>query len=386
MKIVMIALVIVVAIGSLLLTLNGALTKQTQEPSELSTQEDGTPPLFESHYVNVSVHGENGNPLKNTWVVMLENNIAEAYGYTDSNGTISFTMMTGEYTVQFEKYHYIVASLSLNLDKDTNITQELQVEETVVFGIPSWAITIIIGSILLGLTLWNARGLRIGGWGTPENWFGKSREGSWTFLDKSTKTILYGITGILLVILIAFIAPNFPTFNSTTYPYILIGIAVLAGLLIEGKSNKSWIAAIGFGRTDKLFGNILIGLSFALLFTGVTGFYTQLSIFNVTIGSFISVFMIVIVASFFEEGLWSGILAPTIAEKTGIVSSIVFTSIIFMGAHGLMYGWAVIPLASAFFFRFFATIIVLHQKSWIGIFFAHVIINIMSLFSLMMLS
>jgi hypothetical protein len=47
-----------------------------------------------------------------------------------------------------------------------------------------------------------------------------------------------------------------------------------------------------------------------------------------------------------------------------------------------MYGWAVIPLIRAFFFRFFATIIVLHNKSWIGIFFAHVVINILSLFSI----
>lgn len=385
-KIAMIFLIIIVLIASLLLTLNGALTQQTQTSPNIGTQGEEAPLLFQHHFVNITVYDERIKPLKNVWVVLFENNVAELYGYTDENGSITFQAFTDDYVIQFEKYHYIAASQSVTVGEDTNVTQTLQMEEAQIFGIPSWAITLIIGLILLGLTFWNSKSLKIEGWGVPENWFGKSRDGSWTFLDKSTKTILYGITGVLLVILVAFVVPNFPTFHDMSFYYIIIGIIVLAGLLIEGKSNKSWIAAIGFGKTEKLLGNILIGLAFAFVFIGITGFYSQLSAFAIPIGSLVSIFMIVIVASFFEEGFWSGLLAPTIAEKTGIVSSIFFTSVFFMGAHGLTYGWAVIPLVSAFFFRFFATIIVLHQKSWMGIFFAHVVINVISLFSIMIFS
>lgn len=384
----MVILVIVLALASALLTLQGGLNQQAQMPSGLGAQSEGGQQQSDYHQVNITMFNEQDQPLKNVWVVLFKNNVAELYGFTGEQGNISFRVTTGYYLIQFEKYHYNATPLFITINKDTDISQTMHFEEITFGAIPSWIVMSLIGIVFLGLIYWNRESLGIGRWGKPGNWFGSSRKGSWTFLDKSTKIVLYGITAALLVVLIIFIVPNFPTFNNMSFYYILIGIAVLAGLLIEGKSNKYWIAAIGFGKSKELLGSILIGISFALLFIGITGFTSQLAISSsvVLMGSWISIFMFVIVAAFFEEGFFSGIIAPTLAEKTGIISSIVVTSIIFMLAHGLNYGWALIPLISALIFRVFATIIVLYRKSWIGIFVAHIIINAISLLSIAIFS
>jgi len=120
---------------------------------------------------------------------------------------------------------------------------------------------------------------------------------------------------------------------------------------------------------DALMGNVLIGASFALIFIGITGFASQLNILDIsTINSIATLFVLVIVASFFEEAFYSGVLAPTLAEKTGIASSILITGLLFTLGHGFAYGWALIPLIIAFAFREVATTIVLYRKSWINVF------------------
>jgi len=375
---------------SAIFTLSGGFTQKTSLPTELGTQsEDGTPSQFKEYILNVSVIDNKQNGLKNAWVVVFDNNnVARLFGYTNESGTISFELFPGDYQVKFEKYHYISQSADIKVvDKDVNITQEMKFEEVVLFGsIPSWALMVIIGLIAFGLIYWNRNSLRLNRFGRPDNWFGSAKAGSWTFLDKSTKTVLYAISAILLVILIIVIIPNFPTFKDMAIYYVLLGIIAVGGLLLEGSNKKSWIASIGFGKSDEIVGNVTLGIAFALVFIGLTGFISQLSIFDAQMGSIISILMFVMVASFFEEGFFSGILAPTIAEKSGMVASIFITSILFSLAHGFAYGWAIPSLFIAFLFRIFATIFVLQTKSWLGIFIAHAFINALSLFSFMMFS
>lgn len=384
-SVIVVVLISVVAVMGAFLTLSGVFTEKTDMPLGLGVQEVGKPVMFENYLVNVTVVDGQERPMKNVWVVVMHDTVAEVYGYTDEQGTISFNVSAGYYTILFEKYQYTAEPMLLMVDTDKAVVQTMQFEEMMVFGmVPSWALMLLVGLILLGLTFWNRASLGIRGWGRPENWFGSSPDGSWTFLEKSTKNVLYGMTGLLLVFLLVFILPNFPTFRDMAIYYVAIGFIILVLFLIEGKDRKSWVAAIGFGRVDELAGNILIGLSFALMFLGITGFYSQFSILGIGTGTLISILMVVLVASFFEEAFFSGIVAPTIAEKTGILSSIVVTSVFFMVAHGLAYGWVVVPLMNAFFFRTFATVIVLHRKSWISIFIAHVVINVLSVFSVML--
>lgn len=389
-RILLFLLVLIAMAVSIILGFSGILSQQNRSlPSGFESQADGTPSGFQYHYVNISVVDENENPLKNTWVVLFKGTAAELFGYTDENGKISFQVFPGEYSIQFEKYHYIAASTTITVEDDVEVSQTITFEEETFFGaFPSWTVSLIIGFVVLGLALFNKDSLKIGRLKKPGNWFGSSSNGSWTFIDKQTKIIVYGVSAILLIILIVVVIPNFQTFKDMGIYYVLIGFIALVLLLLEGTNKKYWIAAIGFGRYDEAIGNTALGISFAFIFMGATGFLSQLttSPYAVPISSFISLFMIVIVATFFEEAFFSGIVAPTLAEKTGIVSSILLTSMFFMVAHGVSYGWMVLPLLNAFLFRILATTVVLYQKSWMGVFFAHLVINALSLFSIMIYS
>jgi len=226
--------------------------------------------------------------------------------------------------------------------------------------------------------------LNIGSWKKPFNLFSRAREGSWTFLDKSTKTILYGIAGIFLAILLIIIIPNFPTLQSMALYYIALGVISLVALFLEGMNKKYWIAAIGFGKSKNVSGDIVIGVSFALLFVSLTGLFSTLQLFSAPFGSLLYMLLIVVIVSFFEENFFGGILLPTLTEKAGIVPGVLFTSALFMFGHGLAYGWALVPLVFALVFRVVASIIILYRKSWLGTFIAHAIVNVLSVIAIMM--
>ena len=380
--IVMIAFILIVSSLGLYFFMLGGVGQQTAYPSGLYTESEGEPPMFQNHFLNVTTLDKNDIPLNNVFVIVFENNIARLNGYTDTEGKIAFEMPTGEYLVQFEKYKYGIESEYLVFGGDTDLSKSMEIEEQLVLGIPSWLIMVIIGVGIFGLIYFNRKDLQIGKWKKPMNWTGYARPGSWTFIDKSTKAALYGISLALLVILIAIIVPNVPSLENMAYYYVVLGGVALIALWVEGVNKKYPIAALGFGKKDALMGNVLIGASFALIFIGITGFASQLNILDIsTINSIATLFVLVIVASFFEEAFYSGVLAPTLAEKTGIASSILITGLLFTLGHGFAYGWALIPLIIAFAFREVATTIVLYRKSWINVFVAHAIINMLSVFT-----
>lgn len=385
--IVMVAFILIVSSFGLFFFMSGGIGQQTRYPSELYTASDGEPPIFQNYLLNVTVMDKNENPLNNVFVIIFENNIAHLNGYTDEEGEIVFEMPIGDYLIQFEKYKYKIESEYLVFDESINLSKHMGIEEQFVLGIPSWLIMVFIGIGVLALAYFNRDDFQIGAWKKPKNWFEHSKPGSWTFIDKSTKAALYGLSLALLIVLIAIVAPNIPSLENMAYYYIVLGGVALVALLMEGVNRKYPIAAIGFGKKDALMGNIIIGASFALIFIGITGFASQLNILDMsTVNSIATIFVLVFVASFFEEAFYSGVLAPTLAEKTGIVPCILLTGIIFMLGHGLAYGWAFIPLIIAFAFREVATTIVLYRKSWIGVFVAHAIINMLSVFTFVVLA
>ena len=380
--IVMIAFILIVSSLGLFFFMSGSIGQQTRYSSELYTASNGEPQIFQNHFLNVTVLDANENPLNNVFVIIFEDNIARLNGYTDKEGKIVFEMPIGDYLIQFEKYKYKIESEYLVFDESTNLSKHMEIEEQFVLGIPSWLIMVFIGIGIFALAYFNRADFQIGAWKKPKNWFVHSKPGSWTFIDKSTKAALYGLSIALLVILIAIVAPNIPSLENMAYYYIMLGGISLVAILLEGENRKYPIAAIGFGKKDVLMGNIVIGASFALIFIGITGFVSQLNILDLsTVNSIATIFVLVFVASFFEEAFYSGVLAPTLAEKTGIIPCILLTGIIFMLGHGLAYGWAFIPLVIAFAFREVATTIVLYRKSWIGVFVAHAIINMLSVFT-----
>jgi len=386
---VMIVLVVAIMLYGTFAVILGVFDQQIQTSEGLYTSDIGTIPQTaeKNYYYNVTIIDESVYALKNVHVAIFKNGVIEADAFTDSEGKVSFYLTEGQYYAQFEKFHYAQISKPIDLTKDTDVTQIMTVEEAMLFGMfPSWAIMLLIGLAILLLMYLDRKKLHFSSWTKPDNWFGNVREGTWTFIDKSTKKALYGITFVLLIVLIVWVVPNAPMYENMAYYYIMLGGVSIICLLLEGMNHKFWIAAIGFGKKNEIVGNVLIGLAFSFLFVGIIGFTSQLDLISVASYTLLSLLMIGIVASFFEEAFFSGILAPTFAEKMGIMPSIFITSIFFMFGHTLAYGWAFIPLVSALLFRIFATTIVLHRKSWIGVFVAHAIINVLSVITIMMVS
>ena len=358
--------------------------QQLRYQQDIFSQE-GTGEPVDTFYFNVTVTNVDDEQVENVFVIVFEGTTAKVYGYTDENGLISFQMPAGEYLVQFEKYKYEVASEYISFDDHEEFTQQMISEESEFFGIPAWLFMPVLGLVFLGLIYFNRESLNLTRWKKPLNWFGGTKTGSWTFIDKSTKTVLYAIMLILIVVLIAFVIPNFSSLELMAYYYVALGLVSFVFLALEGQNKRYPVAALGFGKKDELGGDIALGIAFALIFIGLTGFISQLSFISLSeLNTIVSLFMVVIVASFFEEAFHSGVLAPTIAEKLGILPSILLTSVVFMMGHGVAYGWVLVPLFTAFLFRIIATSLVLYKKSWTGVFIAHVIINTLSVFTIIM--
>ncbi|MBE3122978.1 MAG: CPBP family intramembrane metalloprotease [Thermoplasmata archaeon] len=387
--IVMISLVIAIILFSTFAIFFGVFNQQTQSSEGVYTSDIGTMPQTaeKNYFLNLTIIDESIFPIKNVHIAIFRNGFIEADAFTNLEGKVSFYLAEGQYYVQFEKFHYAQTSKPVDLTKNIDATQTMTVEEAMLFGMfPSWAVMLLIGLAVILLIYLEREKLHLGSWGKPDNWFGGVRDGKWTFIDKSTKKALYAITFMLLLILIVWVVPNAPMYEHMAYYYILLGGVSIICLLLEGMNHRFWIAAIGFGRKNEIMGNMLIGLSFSFIFIGIIGFTSQLELIPVANYTLLSLLMVGIVASFFEEAFFSGILAPTFAEKIGILPSIFTTSILFMFGHTLAYGWAFIPLISALLFRIFATAIVLHRKSWLGVFVAHAIINILSVVTIMMVA
>lgn len=341
----------------------------------------------DTHFLNVTVVDEKGQAVQNAFVVVFEGTIVKTYGHTDTSGRISFSLPVSQYIVQVEKHKYDVTSAYVSLTENIDIQSTIELKQLSMFGIGIWITFPVIGLILIAIIYINRDSLKIGKWKEGRNWFGSSRKGTWTYIDRSTRTALYVLFSIILFLLLVIIVPFFESLRNMGYFYSILGFITFFLFVVQGINKNRFPAAIGFGRKDELAGNILIGITFGLFFIGLTSFISQLSFITAQdVNTIATLGMVIIVASFIEEAFHSGILAPTIAEKAGIVPSIFLTSVVFMLGHGYTYGWILFPLVIAFLFRMVATSIVLYKKSWVNVFIAHAMINALSTFTLYIMS
>ena len=359
-----------------------------------------TPPSIKLT-LTVYVEDQYGRPLQNAFVVVFlstgttpgisiatDLGTAIAYDYTNAEGIATFELGKGTYIVQIERQGYDSETRTISFQSDMDISDvELNPVSVTFFGISSWMIMLVLGIIFFAVCFIFRKSLGIAEWIKPKNMFGASKSGSWTFLEKSTRGALFGLAGILLVALIVFIIPNVPTLEQMSVYYVLLGVISLFCIVIESINPKFGIACLGFGKLDAVAGNVLIGLSFASIFIGLTGFMSQFQLLDITFistESLIMILMVAGVASFFEEAFFAGVLTPTMSEKLGMVPTIALVSIIFMFGHGLTYGWAMIPLINALIFRAGATVLVIHRKSWLPSLVAHTFINFLSILAFTM--
>ena len=353
--------------------------------------------------LSVYVKDQYGRPLQNAFVVVFQSidttileistanelGTAVAYNYTNAEGVAFFELDKGIYTIQIERQGYDSETKVISLQSEMSLSDiELNPISTYVFGVSSWMIMLLLGIMFLVVSFVFRKSLNIGKWIKPKNMLGPSKPGSWTFLEKSTGRVLFALAGILLVVLIIFIIPNVPALKQMSIFYVLLGVMVLFCIIIESINKKFGIACLGFGKVEAVAGNILIGLSFASIFIGLTGFTSQFQLLSISFFSTEPILMILMVAgvaSFFEEAFFAGVLTPTISEKLGMIPAIVLVSVIFMFGHGLTYGWVLIPLVTALIFRAGVSVLVLHRKSWLPSLVAHTFINFLSILTLTMI-
>ena len=350
----------------------------------------GTALPFAQSTLTVYVEDQYGQPLQDAFVIIFSSTDGTAitHAYTDAEGTATFELDKGTYAIQIEKQGYDTETRTVSFQSDMSLSNvQLSPTSVFIFGISSWMLMLIFGAMFFAVCLFFRKTLNIAKWIKPKILFGASKPGSWTFLEKSTRRILFVLAGVLLIVLIAFIIPNVPSLELMSVYYVLLGIIFLSCVIIETINPKFGIACLGFGKSDAVTGNILLGLSVALIFIGATGFMSQFHLLGTSFfstESLILVLMVVGVASFFEEAFYSGVLTPTISEKLGMIPAIALVSIIFMFGHGLTYGWAIIPLANALIFRAVATVLVIHRKSWLAALVAHIFINFLSILAFTM--
>ena len=180
------------------------------------------------------------------------------------------------------------------------------------------------------------------------------------------------------------VAVNVPAMRSVAIIYGVFGAVAAAIILVEEIApRKSEITACmlwGYGDWDK---QILLGFAIALPFIVVEVLFSSLrfgvmQVQDMPLASFI---ITVLMVPIIEEGLFRGVLAPSIAEDAGIIHGALISSFVFTVFHAYAYQLNLPALAMVFLFGAVAGFVDLVYKSILPSATAHKLINLYAFMS-----
>ena len=180
------------------------------------------------------------------------------------------------------------------------------------------------------------------------------------------------------------VAVNVPVMRVVATLYGVFGVATAAIILVEEIApRKSEITACmlwGYGDWDK---QILLGVAIALPFIAVEVLFSSLrfgvmQVQGMPLASFI---ITVLMVPIIEEGLFRGVLAPSIAEDAGIIHGALISSFVFTVFHAYAYQLNLLALIVVFIFGAVAGFVDLVYKSILPSATAHKLINLYAFMS-----
>lgn len=159
--------------------------------------------------------------------------------------------------------------------------------------------------------------------------------------DKNTQPIAQVVTFVLVITLLGFYvnAQNNPAEQTRSMIYLIMLIwGSLFGIIDWSSKNQNnkVIAFVYLGSLKRLAIAGLVGIFFALFVTGA--FFTAIP--PETFGEpLLTMFYVVIIASYCEEKFFSSTVAPTAYRLFGGIPGLIITCVAFGFYHGYAYGW-----------------------------------------------
>ena len=184
--------------------------------------------------------------------------------------------------------------------------------------------------------------------------------------------------GVLSLMGFGWLAVNVPELRTLAFIYLGMAAITLPIYLAEEISPKrtevTACMLLGYGEWDK---QVLYGLITGIVFVVVNSFFQVMQFHPFQIKEMlIASFMItVIMVPIVEEGLFRGILAPSIAEDAGILHGALVSAFVFAMFHAYTYSYNWLYILNAFIFGSVVAFIDFKFKSILPGAIAHSFVN-----------
>jgi len=209
-------------------------------------------------------------------------------------------------------------------------------------------------------------------------WRGPMPEGTFS-ANQPFKRVFMWFGAIMALMGFGWIAINVPEYRTLALIYAGMAVITMVVYIAEEisplKTETTACMLFGYGKWDEqMFYGVIIGLAFVTL-NYALGIYLQvnpLQVKEMPIASFIITVMMVPIV---EEGLFRGVIAPSIAEDAGLIHGALISAFAFAMFHGYVYGYNPLAMTMAFLFGVVAALVDFKYKSLLPGAVGHSIVN-----------
>jgi len=223
-------------------------------------------------------------------------------------------------------------------------------------------------------------------WEGPKNWW-EPKEGVWTFMDPAK---YFHWVGGVAALLFGWMLIN-TQYTTFAVVYLIMTIFFIFTVWLETMAPAVRYAAVIVPQVSSpmalynILLGVIVGTAFALLYpiSGIA--FPLLAITPVVVANFgLSVFAI----PFTEEYIFGGLLCPTLAEDTGIVLSVILTSLAFGAFHwgvAAMTGATLEVVLMLTIFRAIASTLILWRHDLLIGMSMHITVNAIAFWAMMII-
>jgi len=218
----------------------------------------------------------------------------------------------------------------------------------------------------------------------PSNWFGPSETGQWTERVSSREASWLSIAFIGMLVLLIWGATVPELFVMCMCYLVMLGVSFGAIVLNYFAPKNPFFATLSAGNNEKIIRGLLIGVFICVIAVIVNGIVIRtnfLQSFGIVDPVAVNLILVLLPIPFIEELFSGAFLTPTLAEKGGIIFSLVGNILIFMTLHWVIFDASLDLLLVSGCFRGMASFTQLSERSWVPGFAGHMYFNVLQVIS-----
>lgn len=219
----------------------------------------------------------------------------------------------------------------------------------------------------------------------PSNWFSPTRTGNeWTEKVTRGEANWLSIVFIGMLVLLIWGATVPELFVMCMFYLVMLGVGFGAMILTYFAPDNPFFSTFSAGNREKIARGLLIGVFVCVITLIIQGIILRtdfLQSYGIVDPTAVTLLLVILPIPFIEEIFSGGFLTPTLAEKGGIVFSLVGNVLIFMVLHWIIYDASPSLLFVSACFRGIASFTQLAERSWMPGFAGHMYFNVLQAIS-----